>query len=178
MPSRQAFSRSEANDRLNPSTPAKAIATHSTAGSSRSVSSRAVSKAKLKRKTMSSPKTHMEARVSRFLHSTRRSFSTMLQMIFRLFIATRPIRPHNPKGLERRLVERAVIANSAGLERNQTLSQRSPLLEIVRGKKQGLAPFRQAQKQIFQLLHRVMIQAREWFVENYKFRIVEKGARQ
>src|SRR5574337_492151 len=150
MPSRQEFSRSDAKDRLKPSTPAKAIATHSTAGSSRSVSSRAVSKAKLKRKMMRSPKTHMEASVSRFLHSTRRSLTRMLQMIVRLFIAILPVGPRNSQALKRRDVQRAIISNATCLQGDQARSQRSSLLKVMRRKQESLALVRQVQQQVLQ----------------------------
>src|SRR5437879_3163495 len=79
MPSRHAFSRSAANDRLKPRMPEKAKAIQSSPGSRRNVSSRAVSNAKLNRNTTSKPKTHIGASVSRLRHSTRRSFTKMAQ---------------------------------------------------------------------------------------------------
>src|SRR5947208_903781 len=86
MPSRHAFSRSAAKDRLKPRMPAKKKAIHTKPGNIRRLSSRPGSKAKLKRKTMRMLKTHMEASVSWSRHSTRRSLTKISQIIRKLLM--------------------------------------------------------------------------------------------
>src|SRR2546426_11709923 len=97
-PSRHWFSLSPANERLKPRMPAKANEIQSNPGSSLRLSSRAGSKAKLKRKTIRRPKRDIEASVSRLRHSTLMSLTNMAQMTFKLCIEYRSNGDQGPGG--------------------------------------------------------------------------------
>src|SRR2546428_7464115 len=97
-PSRHWFSLSPANARLNPRMPAKANEIQSSPGSNLRLSSRAGSKAKLKRKTIKRPKRDIEASISRLRHSTLMSLTNMDQMTFRVCIEYRSVGGQGPGG--------------------------------------------------------------------------------
>src|SRR3989442_1467467 len=97
-PSRHWFSLSPANARLNPRMRAKANEIESSPVSSLRLSSRAGSKAKLKRKTIKRPKRDIEASVSRLRHSTLMSLTNMAQMTFRVCIEYRSVGGQGPGG--------------------------------------------------------------------------------
>jgi len=131
-------------------------------------------KTKVEKEHNQQAKTHIEASVSRFRHSTRKSLIRMLQMIFRLPIDFPPVAPHNTQIFERCDVQWAVITHPSCFQGDQTFRQGGALLEIMCRKKQSFpwSGNRRKRSSSFSLTGGP---AREGLVEDHEVRIMQKG---